>query len=86
MYALTQKMNYLDKNYVSLDVNDSPTDIYYIGKVKNTTEQLYNVFGVAIQYTFRVDGSKFTIEKEDDEWILSTDTLDKDKKTTSLNS
>ena len=73
-------MNYLDKNYVSLDVNDSPTDIYYIGKVKNTTEQLYKVFGVAIQYTFRVDGSKFTIEKEDDVWILSTDTLDKDKK------
>ena len=81
-------MQYLDKNYVIFDNNRKIKDIFFLGKIKNTTNDLQKVFGIAIKtksciskWKFKMNDAHFTIydNKENNDWYLSSNTDDKYK-------
>jgi len=80
-------MEYLEKNCVVFD-NSNTKYNYELGKVKNTTDDLYQVFGLPIKknnihfWKFEANNSKFKIynKKESKFWYLSSNTNDELKK------
>jgi hypothetical protein len=77
-------MEYLEKNYVVFDNNSKTKYNYDLGKIKNTTEDLYKVFGFPIKinnnyfWKFKANNSKFNIynKKGSTNWYLSSNTND----------
>lgn len=77
-------MQYLEKNHVVFDNNSKTIYNNKLGKIKNTTDDLYKVFGLPIKknnirfWKFDANNSKFKIydKKESNNWHLSTNTND----------
>lgn len=77
-------MEYLDKNYVIFDNTNKTKDIYFLGKIKNTTQALLKVFGNPIKikstnkWIFKMNKTNFTIYQNKD-WYLSSNSNDEFK-------
>ena len=80
-------MEYLDKNYVIFDNNSKIKNIYFLGKIKNTTDDLLKIFGNPIKieathkWIFKMNKVNFTIyqKKEDIDWYLASNSNDEFK-------
>lgn len=75
-------MNFLENNYIKFDNTNKCKYKYFIGKIKNTTEDLYKVLGYPIKkrgikkWMFKTNRVKFVIynKNRSSTWYLSSNT------------
>ena len=80
-------MDFLENNYVEFDNNNKEKYNYFLGKIKNTTEDLHKVFGLPMKirginkWKFKMNNVKFTIHdmKGKKGWYLLSNSNDEIK-------